>query len=186
MKKLILATLLFWSLNTNAQALKGQSEFGIGTGRASYYSLLASLVSDWTNDVLPQTFAINAWYRYHLTHSVAFGVGIGYERLSGFGRNPYKINCWGVTPELSWAYFDRNRKAGSANLKLYGAFSLGFAYLSNAMVYNNAVDEVNTISGGAMQLTPIGFRIGNNVAGFAEFGFGYKGAINLGFTARFP
>jgi hypothetical protein len=99
---------------------------------------------------------------------------------------PYKISCWGITPELSWAYYDRNKKANNTNVKLYGVFSVGYARLTNDMVYNTTLDQVNTITGGAVQVTPIGIRIGSNVAGFAELGFGYKGLINLGVAARFP
>ena len=35
------------------------------------------------------------------------------------------------------------------------------------------------------QINPIGISVGDNVAGYFEFGYGYKGILNAGMAYRF-
>lgn len=185
MKRILISVFLLLSLQGNAQALKNQGEFGVGYGLGSIYRLAGEFASVWNDGSEVHSFGINAWYRYHITHAVSIGLSAGYEKVYTQGTFYDRMNCYTFAPELSWSYWDRNRNPAHGNLKVYGAFSMGLAYITEDHVYfsENTVDS-HVIPMG--QITPIGFRFGTNIAGFAEFGFGYKGMLNFGVTARFP
>ena len=104
-------------------------------------------------------------------------MGIGYENISTWG------SFVTFSPELTVAYLDTRQDR--TRVKLYGAFSYGISAFSDANVGYGHADE----SGGkpwAFQATPIGIRLGRQIAGFAELGFGYKGLISGGLAVRFP
>lgn len=74
-------------------------------------------------------------------------------------------------------------------LQLYGGFDAGLSLFKNESV---SYDENGNISDEreqwtpffAAQLTPIGIRVGKQVAGFAEVGFGFRGVFTAGLSIR--
>ena len=63
--------------------------------------------------------------------------------------------------------------------QLYGMVGMG------ATIANIPKSEIKQWIFFNMQLTPIGVRVGRDVAGFIEFGWGYKGLINAGLSVKF-
>ena len=62
---------------------------------------------------------------------------------------------------------------------------LGYFNTNSTTNYTSKGSTQETISGVAMQFTPIGIRYGKSFGGFAEIGAGYKGVINFGVNVKF-
>jgi hypothetical protein len=105
------------------------------------------------------------------------GVGLGYEDISTWG------SFLTIAPELTVAYMDTRKDY--IRVRLYGSLSYGVSILGDNHTGIGEVDE----SGPkfyAFQITPFAVRVGRQVAGFVELGFGYKGIVNGGLSFRFP
>jgi hypothetical protein len=63
--------------------------------------------------------------------------------------------------------------------QLYGMIGAGVTIVS---IPRSAISTAGTFNG---HVSPIGMRFGGKVGGFIEFGYGYKGFINAGLSARF-
>jgi hypothetical protein len=64
--------------------------------------------------------------------------------------------------------------------KIYANFGIGATF--GMIHYTNLLNETNYKWAKRFnyQITPIAFRFGNNIGGFVELGFGYKGIFNGG------
>ena len=145
-------------------------------------------------------------YRHHFSQSVNIGVSLGLDNQTGdlsYGKDGingggfdgvsgnYKREVYTGAAELQFTY------RSGLNLKTYGC--IGAGYTSTRVTFNfndNIFDQTrfygtpnslflnkNTtvdFSHFNFQVTPIGFRTGNALAVFIEFGFGYKGIISGG------
>lgn len=72
-------------------------------------------------------------------------------------------------------------------VQLYSGLGIGYTFGSESL--NPAVDSGKTTSTGtinsfAWQVNVIGIRVGKAIAGFAEFGYGYKGIVNIGLSIQ--
>ena len=141
-------------------------------------------------------------YRYNLT-----------KRFSMGGLFAYDVNSVKVAKDLNEdGQLDKNEMMNKQKVKrhyftftvepklnyvakpafqLYGYWGMGVTVIK----YANATF---TTAGGSetpevrrrlpyfnMQITPVGMRFGKNAGGFWEFGYGYKGIINAGFSYKF-
>ena len=73
-------------------------------------------------------------------------------------------------------------------LQVYSGVALGYTYATESLTppaESGAPDESGNISTVAYQLNGAGIRIGRKFAGFIEFGYGFKGIVNVGFSAQF-
>lgn len=151
------------------------------------------------------TGAIFVTYRHFLTEKFALGFSAGMDMESGdlsYG-NPetnatgldgvsghYKMHAYTFAPEALLAYMKRN------NIMLYGYLGLGVTlyddkctidpnapYGSPVVLPTNPYDYHKTNFN--FQVTPIGVRFGDKIAGFAEIGAGYKGIFSAGLSVRF-
>jgi len=126
----------------------------------------------------------NLSYRYWFTDRYALGVGFAFDANSVRVRRQgetaenmtrYRRNFYTFALENTFSY------TRSSNFQLYGQLGLGATFIS---IPGNdyGIGRVPLFN---MQITPLGMRIGRDYAGFMEFGYGYKGFINAGFSARF-
>ena len=72
-------------------------------------------------------------------------------------------------------------------IQLYSGLGIGYSFGSETL--NPLSGSGNpSISGNinriAWQINAIGIRIGNSIAGFVEFGYGYKGIVNVGLSIQ--
>ena len=145
-------------------------------------------------------------YRRTITSWFYLGVGAGIDDEAGgltYGdpkfvmggsdaeSGHYKVHTFTLAAEALFAYKKRE------DFMFYGYLGFGGAYF-------NEVYTLNSYSVGSphlpelpsnpynykdvhwtAQVTPIGMRFGDEVAGFLEFGFGYKGLISGGLSVRF-
>jgi len=75
------------------------------------------------------------------------------------------------------------------SFQLYGYFGLGMTVVKFGKVNKFANGEQPEVDNRLPHInahfTPIGMRFGKDFGGFVEFGYGYKGIINAGFSYRF-
>lgn len=159
-----------------SHAQRGKSEFGVGYGAPSFYSFL-NVSRNYNVPHSNSSGVLGVNYRYYLTRDVTLGLGFGYENISNWG------SFVTFAPELTVAYLDTRQER--TRIKLYGAFSYGISILQDQNVGVGHADETGP-KPWAFQATPLGVRLGRQVAGFLEVGFGYKGIVNGGIVARFP
>ena len=151
-------------------------EAGLSYGRLSLYyaSISGATVST--------TQPVSGYFRYYITPKIAVGVEACVERLSTANPATY----YTIAPEITFAWYDRPNESRKVNTKLYGACSIGYVIVRPAddvaPAYSTWSENKNAP---AFQFTFLGIRVGGTVAGFCEFGVGYKGLLNLGINWRF-
>ena len=126
--------------------------------------------------------------RFVLGFSLGTGSGSGKLNNETGGRNvDYSWRTYTVAVEARFVYLDRRF------IRLYGLAGTGpniYRQVSSSSqrtggVFNASGRSEEIELGTAYQITPIGIRCGTRIAGFAEVGFGYKGALNVGASVRF-
>jgi hypothetical protein len=69
-------------------------------------------------------------------------------------------------------------------LSLYSGLAVGVSYSFYHTNYSNWFDQSFNYFSIAYQLNALGIRVGKDIAGYVEFGFGYQGMVNLGISAK--
>jgi hypothetical protein len=152
-------------------------------------------------------------YRHYFDKKIAVGVTIGLDNQTGdlsYGRDPgYNFNSYSNSPS---GYYRREVYTGAVELlvnyrseykyKVYGYIGCGYTSAKFTFNFFDNIPSQNVFYGtpGSMflhknttvdfshfsgQITPIGFRRGEAVAWFVEFGFGYKGLVSGGLSVKF-
>ena len=161
-----------------SHAQKGKSEIAVGYGFYSFYSFLNHGLYE-NGYYKNSSGSICGTYRYYVTKDVTLGMGIGYENISNWG------SFVSFAPEVTATYLD-TRNTTDIRVRLYGAFSYGFAIFQDAEAYTPGHVDNTGAKPWAFQGTPFGMRIGRQFAGFVEVGLGYKGLVHGGMELRFP
>lgn len=116
-----------------------------------------------------------------------WGISAGYNQTKGdiynVGQLEGELKRSFITVAIEGQYRYQNMK----KLQLYSGLGIGYTFGSETL--NPPVDSGKTSSSGsinriAWQINAIGIRIGNSVAGFIEFGYGYKGIVNAGLSVQ--
>src|ERR1039458_6731563 len=123
----ICLALSFFCFISQSRAQKGKSEFALGYG---YYSIY-SLVNGVPFNVSSGTTALT--YRYYLTKDLTLGMGIGAENISNWG------NFVTIAPELTVSYLDTRQTA--VRVRLYGSVSYGVTIFSPNNLKPDQVDN---------------------------------------------
>ncbi len=152
-------------------AQRGKSEIALGYGYYSDYSLVNGAPFSASSGAPVLT------YRYYINKNVTIGMGIGYEN----------IRTWGsfltFAPEMTFCYLDTRHDL--IRVRLYGKIAYGVTIFDDLNRAPGAADRSGPWLYG-FQGTPLGIRIGRQVAYFAEVGFGYEGLIHTGIALRVP
>lgn len=155
----------------SSHAQRGKSEFALGYGYWSIYSLANGAPFSASSGVTTLT------YRYFLTKDVSLGMGVGYENISTWA------SFVTIAPELTVRYLDT--RDDRVRVRLYGAVSYGVSILEDNIIGHGSADESGAKPYG-FQATPIGARFGRQFAYYVELGCGYKGLVHAGAAFRFP
>ncbi len=195
MKKLSLlsANLSFIVLMTfscSVAQAANKNEFSLGTGYGSWYYFL---VTD-NAQILSPTGSMFFSYRY-IRKRVSWGVTLGAEQVCvrhsvsrhsmflGYDEDDFTfVTC---SADMRVRYAKAKLKSGTS-IDIYGIASLGMTIMQKS-----PADEPDgaRISGEfplipAVQLMPLGVRVGRRLGGFFEMGFGYKGIVHAGINLR--
>ncbi len=108
---------------------------------------------------------------------MTIGVGLGYENISTWG------SFFSICPELTVRYLDTRNS--TVRVRLYGSVSYGISVLDDENVLPGNADNSGPKPWG-FQATPLGIRVGRQIAWFGELGLGYKGLFHTGLCVRFP
>ena len=166
---------------------------------ASYGLVTAYQIADIFADILVSIFtlgnfemsdhsytgAIFLTYKYAASHRLNIGCTAGIDRMQG---------------NLMWddelqGYFNKNHTTLAAEtdfrwvkkpfFELYTGMGIGYTFSTNlADLLNGDSEKINS-GHVAVQLNPIGFRLGKKLGFYTEFGFGYKGILNFGASLQF-
>jgi hypothetical protein len=150
------------------------------------------------------TGVLFATYRYHFTKVISVGVTAAFEHESGtwayrnaprapapvFVDGSFSRNCYTVAPEVTFNYFDDTKGI----VRLYSVAGIGYTHRTQNFTWNNPNGLTNYPDAYIPNprpdrvhifICPLGIRVGRALAGFAEFGVGYKGLFNYGMSYRF-
>lgn len=136
-------------------------------------------------EVIKRTGCIFVTYKYFAFERLAFGATTGFNR---YGRTDYfrngnytsfKNKIVTVSGEVNFYYVKRK------NVSLYSLAGIGLFHRNTETNHAYQQQTQGEENGVALQITPIGIRYGKSFGGFAEFGAGYKGVINLGVNIKF-
>jgi hypothetical protein len=107
-------------------------------------------------------------------HRIGYGLN-----LPSMKMGVLRYDFYTIAAELNALYVN------TTNFKLYGNFGLGFTF--GVISYTTIEKERNAKRWNHInyQIAPIGFRFGNNIGGFFELGYGYKGIFNGGMFVNF-
>jgi hypothetical protein len=116
-----------------------------------------------------------------------WGITAGYSssasKIYNVGQYEGELNRQFITVALEWEY----RYVNQGPIQVYSGLGLGFTYATEELTPPSELGverDTGNISTFAYQLNAVGVRIGKKFGGFAEFGYGYKGIINLGFSVQ--
>lgn len=125
----------------------------------------------------------------HITYNevILWGISAGY--------NQTKATIYNVGTEvgelerqfISVAIDVQYRYVNSGSIQLYSGVALGYQLGNETLTPPSDSGLPNgsgTINRLAWQVNAMGIRIGKTFGGFAEFGFGYKGIVNVGLSAQ--
>lgn len=166
-------------------------EFSVGYGM-----ITSSQIADILSNVLLVTITIgeaakvdNKYpgalvlsYKYAGRSRLAFGFTFVVDRASGklaMSGNPvgtYSENYYTGAVEMDFRFINRERFC------LYSGLGLGLTIRKGEYRYSETETSSNTFP--AIQVTLLGFRIGDKVALFGELGGGYKGVFQGGVRIR--
>lgn len=129
-------------------------------------------------------------YKYHVTSRFNTGLDVSFQSSTvnyelthpseETRSGKRKFNMFLIMPTAELKYLDRTK------VKLYGNVAMGVGFLSyTETVERDGTDYDDSVASFAFQLNPIGIRVGQRIAGFAELGFGYKGFASLGVSMQF-
>jgi hypothetical protein len=167
---LFFALLMIFSAHRSF-AQRGKSEIAVGYGYYSIYSYVQGAPYSASSGVS------NITYRYYINKNVTMGMGIGYENISTWG------SFLSFVPEMTFCYLDTRNDM--IRVRLYGALAYGVSVFDDLNPQAGRADRSGLKPSG-FQATPLGMRIGRQVAGFIEVGVGYKGTVHGGLEVRFP
>jgi len=120
-------------------------------------------------------------YKYVGRSRFGFGFTLAADRATGnlaMAGNPvgtYKENYYTGAVEMDYRFINRK------NFCLYSGLGVGLTVRKGEYVYSDSETSSNTFP--VVQVTLIGFRIGDKIALFGELGGGYKGVFHGGIRA---
>lgn len=127
-------------------------------------------------------------YRHVLKNEVMlFGVTAGYSsstaEIYNVGQYEGELARQFITVAVEWEYRYINR----GPVQIYSGLGLGYTYGTEKLTpppEQGSMEGTGDVSSIAYQVNAVGIRIGKKFAGFAEFGYGYKGIANIGFSVQ--
>lgn len=129
--------------------------------------------------------SINLTYERRLKDWVSLGISGSFNPVHGHILSKKNLNYdiyWYVIslmPQVNFYYLRTDL------VSLYSGLAVGGSLYLEEDRNIDGKNKYETNFNVAFQVNGIGIRVGKQVAGYAEFGFGNKGIINLGISGRF-
>jgi len=143
----------------------------------------------YVGDEYKSTGAIFLTYRHVFNNElflwgISAGLSSSSSKVYNVGQYEGELNRQYYTVAIEWEY----RYVNQGVVQVYSGLGLGFTYgteeLSPPPGAENSTVSTGDISSVAYQINAAGIRIGKKFGGYAEFGYGYKGIFNVGFSVQ--
>ena len=127
-------------------------------------------------------------YRHmHKNETMFFGVTVGFfssaSKIYNVGQYEGELNRQYITGAIEFEY----RYVNQGPVQVYSGLGLGYTYGTEKLTPPPELgtsSESGNISSIAYQVNAVGVRIGKKFGGYAEFGYGYKGIVNIGLSLQ--
>lgn len=131
--------------------------------------------------------AIFLTYRHMFRNeNIFWGLTAGMSKSSwqiyNIGSDVGELKRQFYTFAIEFEYRYRNQGV----VQMYSGVGLGFTYGSETLTSTDpgVAESTGSLNQLGYQVNAIGVRIGKKFGGFAEFGYGYKGIINIGLSLQ--
>lgn len=114
---------------------------------------------------------------------ITAGISNSKSKIYNVGQYGGELNRSFYTLAIEWDY----RYVNQGPIQVYSGVGLGFTYATEEFIpaAESTLDQnTGDISNIAYQINAVGVRLGKKYGGFVEFGYGYKGIINAGFSLQ--
>lgn len=182
---LVVLPLFIGSVTCNAQRLHPH-EIQISCGPLARPQILEDMVTSYfgmfwgeTAPELEFSTFYAATYRYQAHRRMSIGVVSGISSGSTFRTDYSHLKSFYKHTNGTMAFETEFIIADRPIVKLYAITALG-VHVIRVKDYV----QTKTYAWPTCQITPFGIRYGRKFAGFVEIGYGYKGIVNLGLSAR--
>jgi hypothetical protein len=201
LRSCVLFHIILCPLIASAQSQKGDHEISVSYGIGSFTEMLVNLTSD--DQISYQTHNAQgifaASYRYYITDNIALGIAAAQQSFSyassSDGYNNYNadykvrittvaVEFKGIYPVLEPGGRRHRRWCNLPYFQYYGLVSIGLRKFDQSPAtpsYSHLQMQGLSLNS---QWSPICFRVGGALAGFAELGIGYKGFLSGGLSYR--
>lgn len=195
MKKVILSLVLLSSsllgIAQEKSAKKGVIEFRAGVGFLTAPNIIEGLSSGVAESVINPGFtsvdlsgsgALMVSVLFAPDNRISFGLDFIVDKTKAsyaYSNNSVvrtETNYASIMPRLDFKYINK------PNFKVYGSGAIGVSMRKAENKTNNTTP--NKATGGAFHITPVGIRAGNNIAFWAEAGFGFRGIVSGGLSIK--
>ena len=127
-------------------------------------------------------------YRHMLRNeTMFFGVTAGYGtstcKIYNVGQYEGELDRLFITAAIEFEY----RYVNQGPVQVYSGLGLGYTYATEELTPPPELgtsSDSGDISNVAYQANVVGVRVGKKFGGFAEFGYGYKGIVNIGLSLQ--
>ena len=154
-------------------------------------SMLDELYPDkrYVRDEYTSTGGIFLTYRHMFRNElflwgITAGASSSLSKIYNVGQYEGKLKRQFYTVAIEWEY----RYVNQGIVQVYSGLGLGFTYGTEELTPPpselGVVPTTGDVSSVAYQINAIGIRFGKKFAGFVEFGYGYKGIFNIGFSVQ--
>lgn len=192
MKVILILSLLFFTSSVSfAQMGKSEVSLGYGFGTANQFidSFLDALTTgltfgNYTVEDKSYTGSINLGYNFNVTGALGVGGVLSYESVDG---DVYIQNQKRGTQKNKFYTVLGGVKVNYINTSTFNLYSGVYGGLSSRNAETKIDNETSNDSESrfAFHLSAIGARLGTNIGGFIEAGFGDLGLLRLGISGRF-
>ncbi|UFH52808.1 hypothetical protein [Spirosoma sp. KNUC1025] len=195
MKSLLLSATLFLALSLNVMAQSTddlhRTEVYAGYGLLTAQDLLTGFSSTLAASLLPGYVeridakgfgAAYAGFDYFVGRRVSLGIQLNYAQYD----ESYKLTN-NTSSTLKTSYLTpmvRSKLAWVRNpgFSVYSSVAVGATFIQSKNETSGSQTDKTT--GLAFHISPLGIRVGNAVALFAEVGFGFQGLVTAGLSIR--
>lgn len=142
----------------------------------------------YTRDNYKGSGIISLTYRYVSKNEfILWGINLDYNQTEGDIYNVGQLEGELKRRFITVAIEGQFRYQNMNKIQLYSGLGIGYSFGNETLV--PTVESGSTSTSGsinqiAWQINAISIRIGSSIAGFIEFGYGYKGIVNTGLSIQ--
>jgi len=131
---------------------------------------------------------ISITYRHISKNELMFwGISVGYNQTVGDIYNVGQLEGELKRSFIRVAIEGQYRYQNMKKIQLYSGLGIGYTFGNETLsppTESGKTSSSGSINQLAWQVNVIGARVGNSIAGFIEFGYGYKGIVNAGLSIQ--